>query len=47
MFVKLCLPLSPLLSLEVVAEPVHYTVDPNHTYPSFQAPHIAGISFWR
>ena len=34
MFVKLCLPLSPLLSLEVVAEPVHYTVEPlNHTYP--------------
>lgn len=25
----------------------HYTIDPTHTYPSFQAPHIAGISFWR
>jgi polyisoprenoid-binding protein YceI len=25
----------------------HYTIDPSHTYPSFQAPHIAGISFWR
>ena len=47
MLVKLCLPLGLLLSLEVAAEPAHYTVDPNHTYPSFQAPHIAGISFWR
>jgi len=25
----------------------HYTIDPNHTYPSFEAPHIGGISFWR
>ncbi len=25
----------------------NYTVDPNHTYPSFEAPHIAGISMWR
>ena len=23
-----------------------YTIDPNHTYPSFEAPHL-GISFWR
>ncbi|MDB5984994.1 MAG: signal peptide protein [Nevskia sp.] len=25
----------------------HYTIDPNHTYPSFEAPHIQGISIWR
>lgn len=25
----------------------HYTLDPNHTYPSFEAPHIQGISIWR
>ncbi len=24
-----------------------YTLDPSHTYPSFTAPHIAGISMWR
>jgi polyisoprenoid-binding protein YceI len=24
-----------------------YTIDSSHTYPSFQAPHIGGISFWR
>lgn len=23
-----------------------YTIEPNHTYPSFEAPHL-GISFWR
>ena len=26
---------------------VHYTIDPDHTYPSFSAPHIQGISTWR
>lgn len=25
----------------------HYTIDPAHTYPSFEAPHIQGISIWR
>lgn len=29
-----------------VAAPVTYTVDPNHTYPSFEADHM-GISVWR
>lgn len=29
------------------ATPVVYTVDPMHTYPSFEAPHLQGISFWR
>lgn len=28
------------------AAPVSYTVDPSHTYPSFEAPHM-GISWWR
>jgi polyisoprenoid-binding protein YceI len=47
MFEKLCLPLGLLLSLDAFAAPERYTIDPNHTYPSFQAPHLAGISFWR
>lgn len=47
MLEKVLLPIGLLLSLEAVAAPEHYTIDPNHTYPSFQAPHIAGISFWR
>lgn len=28
------------------AAPVNYEIDPNHTYPSFEADHM-GISFWR
>jgi polyisoprenoid-binding protein YceI len=27
------------------AAPTRYTIEPNHTYPSFKAPHL-GISFW-
>jgi polyisoprenoid-binding protein YceI len=29
-----------------IAAPVHYTIDPDHTYPSFAADH-AGLSIWR
>jgi polyisoprenoid-binding protein YceI len=31
----------------VLAEPVTYKVDPNHTYPSFEADHQGGLSIWR
>ncbi len=24
-----------------------YQIDPNHTYPSFEADHMGGLSFWR
>jgi len=34
-------------SAPLLAAPVSYTVDPEHTFPSFEAPHIAGISIWR
>jgi polyisoprenoid-binding protein YceI len=47
MFAKLCVPAALLLAFDAGAAADHYTIDPNHTYPSFQAPHIAGISFWR
>ena len=33
-------------SLPALAESVHYTIDPAHTYPSFEADHM-GISVWR
>lgn len=36
-----------LLAFGAHAAADHYTIDPSHTYPSFQAPHIGGISFWR
>ena len=29
------------------AEPVTYTIDPQHTYPSFEADHMGGLSVWR
>jgi polyisoprenoid-binding protein YceI len=29
------------------AAPVTYTIDPNHTYPSFAADHMGGMSVWR
>jgi polyisoprenoid-binding protein YceI len=31
----------------VLGAPVQYTIDSDHTYPSFEAPHIQGISIWR
>jgi polyisoprenoid-binding protein YceI len=33
-------------ALQVAAAPVTYQVDPDHTYPSFEADHM-GISVWR
>jgi len=30
-----------------LAAPVAYDVDPNHTYPSFEADHFGGLSVWR
>jgi polyisoprenoid-binding protein YceI len=29
------------------AAPVTYTIDPDHTYPSFEADHMGGLSVWR
>lgn len=29
------------------AAPVKYDIDPNHTYPSFTADHMGGLSNWR
>ncbi|HEY3700103.1 MAG TPA: YceI family protein [Spongiibacteraceae bacterium] len=31
----------------VNAAPVTYNLDPNHTYPSFEADHMGGLSIWR
>jgi polyisoprenoid-binding protein YceI len=35
------------LSAPAFAAVEHYTVDPAHTYASFEVAHIQGISFWR
>jgi polyisoprenoid-binding protein YceI len=33
-------------SVGAIAEPVSYTIDPTHTFPSFEADHM-GMSYWR
>jgi len=35
------------LSLSAAATPITYKVDPEHTYPSFEADHLVGLSTWR
>lgn len=35
------------LSAVVVAEPVTYEIDSDHTFPSFEADHMRGFSIWR
>lgn len=30
-----------------IAEPMQYEIDPNHTYPTFEADHLGGVSLWR
>ena len=30
-----------------LAAPQAYTIDPNHTFPSFEADHMGGVSVWR
>jgi polyisoprenoid-binding protein YceI len=49
------MPMTPPLSLALalaaasgaVAAPVNYEIDPTHTYPSFEADHLGGLSVWR
>ena len=36
-----------LVSGVTLAAPVLYNIDPNHTYPSFEADHRGGLSIWR
>src|SRR5712672_4592991 len=36
-----------LMTGSAIAAPVKYNVDPNHTYPSFEADHLGGLSVWR
>lgn len=45
---KTCLSATALLlaAPAAVAEPAAYTIDPSHTFPSFEADHM-GISVWR
>jgi polyisoprenoid-binding protein YceI len=36
-----------LMTGAAMAAPVTYKLDPNHTYPSFEADHFGGLSVWR
>jgi|SRR5579872_5164867 len=45
---KFALPVAMLaFTGSALAAPVTYNVDPNHTYPSFEADHLGGLSVWR
>jgi len=39
--------LAALISANSFASPVTYVLDPRHTYPSFAADHMGGLSIWR
>ena len=39
--------MAALLGASAFAAPVTYVLDPNHTYPSFEADHFGGLSVWR
>jgi polyisoprenoid-binding protein YceI len=36
-----------LMAGSAIAAPVTYNIDPNHTFPSFEADHFGGLSVWR
>jgi polyisoprenoid-binding protein YceI len=36
-----------LLAGTAMAAPATYQIDPSHTYPSFEADHMGGLSVWR
>ncbi len=46
---RLAVLIVPLLTAAgtVAAEPLRYAVDASHTYPSFEADHLGGLSTWR
>ncbi len=39
--------LMTLTTLKAMAAPVTYVLAPTHTYPSFEADHMGGVSVWR
>lgn len=46
---KIALPAAVLacVAATALARPVTYQIDPSHTYPSFAADHMGGLSVWR
>jgi polyisoprenoid-binding protein YceI len=39
--------MAALVSTSAFAAPVTYVLDPSHTFPSFEADHMGGLSVWR
>lgn len=39
--------LSALIAAAAGASPAKYQIDPDHTFPSFEADHMGGLSTWR
>jgi polyisoprenoid-binding protein YceI len=39
--------LAALVSASALSAPVTYVLDPSHTFPSFEADHMGGLSVWR
>lgn len=39
--------IAALTTVSAFATPVTYVLDPHHTYPSFEADHMGGLSVWR
>jgi polyisoprenoid-binding protein YceI len=39
--------MAAFVSSAAFADPATYQLDPNHTYPSFEADHMGGVSIWR
>jgi polyisoprenoid-binding protein YceI len=39
--------IAALTTVSALAAPVTYVLDPTHTYPSFEADHMGGLSVWR
>jgi polyisoprenoid-binding protein YceI len=47
MKIALSAALLTLAAGSALADPVTYQIDPSHTYPSFEADHMGGLSVWR
>jgi len=47
MFRKFLLPGLVVMAGGATAAPVTYNIDPSHTFPSFEADHMGGLSIWR
>src|SRR3979490_3125480 len=40
-------PILTLVSVAAFGAPTSYTIDPDHTHPSFEVDHFGGLSTWR